>query len=342
MRVGWRDVVAVGCAVGAAVFWGIDLAFWQPLTERSGELVLFSYAENNTYWARDLRFSAVVAIGLAILLAGRGARLSRWAALGVGATWIGADLLLNRADVHGDVAAVVLSVAGAAAALAAALVVRRKTRGDEGERRPLALGAAVSAALAPLVAGIESPTDTEAALTPAAVTLGALLTVLTLGLALAAAPELTAMHRITTGAVLVAAAGGLALARVLEPGSQLGSMMLLGTVQLTAVGLLTGALPRGAMAWLKQLPKLLVPLVLYPALVLFTVLVTAYLVRVPAWFTALGGNVPVNAADSDTLYALTGVVSGLLIGWLLLVIERALVVPERVEAPREAEAVARS
>ncbi|WP_143050035.1 hypothetical protein [Asanoa ishikariensis] len=342
MRVGWRDVVAVGCAVGAAVFWGIDLAFWQPLTERSGELVLFSYAENNTYWARDLRFCAVVAIVLAVLLAGRGGRLARWAALAVGAAWIGADLLLNRSDVRGDVAAVVLSVAAAAAALAAILVVRRRTRGDEPDHRPLVLGAAVSAALAPLVAGIESPTDTEAALTPAAVTLGALLTVLTLGLALAAAPDLETMHRVTTGVVAVAAAGGLTLARVLEPGSQLGSMMLLGTVQLTGVALLTGAVPRGALAWLKQLPKLLVPLVLYPALVLFIVLITAYLVPVPSWFTALGGNVPVNAADSDTLYALTGVVTGLLIGWLFLIMERALVVRQAVDAPRTVAAVAHS
>ncbi|WP_144022719.1 hypothetical protein [Asanoa hainanensis] len=341
MRVGWRDVVAVGCAVGAAVFWGIDLAYWQPLTERSGELVLFSYAENNTYWARDLRLCAVVAIVLAVLLAGRGGRHARWTGLVVGTAWIGADLLLNRSDVRGDVAAVVLSVAAAAAALAAILVVRRR-RGDGPEHRPLVLGAAVSAALAPLVAGIESPTDTEAALTPAAVTLGALLTVLTLGLALAAAPDLETVHWVTTGVVVVAAAGGLTLARVLEPGNQLGSMMLLGTLQLTAVALLTGAVPRGALAWLRQLPKLLVPLVLYPALVLFTVLVTVYLVPVPSWFTALGGNVPVNAADSDTLYALTGVATGLLIGWLLLIMERALAVPSAVEAPRTVEAVAHS
>jgi hypothetical protein len=50
MKSGWRGVAAIACAVGAAVFWAVDLALWQPLAERPGEV-----GENNTYWARDLR-----------------------------------------------------------------------------------------------------------------------------------------------------------------------------------------------------------------------------------------------------------------------------------------------
>jgi hypothetical protein len=341
MRVGWRGVVAIGCAVGAAVFWGINLALWQPATEQSGGVLLFSIAENNTYWARDLRFCAVVAIVSAVLLAGRGGPLARSTGLAVGAGWLGADLVLDRADVGGDATAVVLALAGGLAAAATAVLVVRRTGDADPGRRSLVLSGAIGAALTPLVAGIESPTDTEAALTPAALTLGALLTVLTLALALAAVPGPSTTRWVTTGAVGVVAAGGLALARLLEPGSRLGSMMLLGTALLVAVAVLTGEAPRGATAWLRQLPKLLVLLVLYPALVLFTLLVTVYLVPVPSWFTALAGSVPVNAADSDTLYALVGVATGYLIGWLLLAIDRALAVPRPAPVPED-QALARS
>ncbi len=278
---------------------------------------------------------------LAVLLAGRGGRLARSAALAVGAGWIGADLLLDRADVGGDAAAIVLTVAGGVVAAAVTVLVLRRTGGADPDRRSLVLSGAIGAALTPLVAGIESPTDTEAALTPAALTLGALLTVLTLALALAAVPGPSTTRWVTTGAVGVVAAGGLALTRLLEPGSRLASMMLLGTALLVAVAVLTGEAPRGVTAWLRQLPKLLVLLVLYPALVLFTLLVTVYLVPVPSWFTALAGSVPVNAADSDTLYALVGVATGYVIGWLLLAIDRALSVSKPVPVP-EAEAVAHS
>lgn len=341
MRVGWRGGIAIGCALGAAVFWGINLALWQPSTERSSGLVFFSIAENNTYWARDLRFCAVVAIVLAVLLAGRGGRLSRWAGLAVGAAWIGADLILDRADVGGDAAAAIVAVAGGVAAVAGTGVVLRRTTDAPPHHRALVCGAAIAAALAPLAAGIESPTDTEAALTPAALILGALLAVLASALALAAATGRSVVRLATTGVLAVATVAGLGLTRLLEPGSRLAPMMLLGAVLLAGVAVLTGEPPRGVLAWLRQLPKLLVLLVLYPALVLFTLLVTVYLVPVPSWFTALAGSVPVNAADSDTLYALVGVTTGYLIGWLLLAIDRALVMPAAVAAP-EVEAAVRS
>ncbi|MDG4825541.1 hypothetical protein O7635_27145 [Asanoa sp. WMMD1127] len=316
MRVGWRTAVAIGCALGAAVLWGVDLARWQPVLE-------FGIGQNNTYWARDLRFSAIVAIVLAVLLAGRGTRLSRWAGPAVGIGWIGADLAIDRAGIEGGGVAVALAAAGAAVAVAAAVLVSRRAEGEPG-RRTLTVSAAIAAALTPLVAGIESPTDTEAALTPAAVSLGAVLATLTVALALTTAPRRAYAVAVVVGFVAVV---GLVLCRVLDPGNRLAPMMLLGTALLAGVALLTGDLPRGALEVLRHLPKLLVLLVLYPAVVLFMVLATAYLVPVPAWLTALSGNAPVNAADSDTLYALVGVATGYVIGWLLLAIDRAFVPP---------------
>jgi len=244
MRVGWRGGIAIGAALGAAVFWGINLAVWQRSTEQSSGLVYFSIAENNTYWARDLRFCAIVAIALAMILAGRGGRLSRWAGPAVGAAWIAADLILDRADVGGVAAAAILAVAGGVTAVGATVAVLRRTTDAVPHHRSLVLAAAIAAALAPLAAGMESPTDTEAALTPAALTLGVLLAVLAPALALAAAPVRSAPRVATTGAVAVAAAGGLALTRVLEPGSRLAPMMMLGAVLLAGVAVLTGEIGR--------------------------------------------------------------------------------------------------
>ncbi|HEV7708584.1 MAG TPA: hypothetical protein VGP16_10360, partial [Asanoa sp.] len=208
-------MAAIACAVGAAVFWAVDLALWQPLAERPGEV-----GENNTYWARDLRFSAIVAIALAVLLAGRGDRLSRWAAAAVGAGWIAADLMLNRADLDGGGAAVLLVVSGGLAAAAVTSAVLARAAGEPA-RRPLVLGAAIAASLTPLIAGIESPTDTEAALTPAALTLGALYALLTLALTLTVVRDRSTIRLATAGAVGLVALAVLVLIRSLEPGLQL-------------------------------------------------------------------------------------------------------------------------
>jgi hypothetical protein len=326
MRIDGRGAVAAGCALAAAVLWGLDLALWQPLAERPRDLAS-TFAENNTYWARDLRFCAAVAIGLAVALAGRGGGRSRWVAPAAAAGWIGVDLAVDRAGVDGGTAAVVLAVAGGIAALAVTAIALRGAADGEPRRRPLVVGASIAAALAPLAAGIESPTDTEAALTPAAATLGVVLTVLALALAWTAAPDRSRGRFLVVGVVATGAAVMLVLSRVLAPGTRLTPMMLLGALLLAGVALLTGDLPRAPLPWLQQLPKLLVLLVLYPALVLFTLLFTVYAVPVASWFTALSGSVAVNGADSDTLYALVGILAGGTIGWLLLALDRAFVAP---------------
>ncbi|MEV0720368.1 hypothetical protein [Asanoa sp. NPDC050611] len=326
MRIDGRGAVAVGSALTAAVLWALDVALWQPLAERPGDFA-FVYAENNTYWARDLRFCAVVAIALAICLAGRGAGLSRWVAPVTAAGWIGVDLAVDRAGLEGDAVATVLAVVGGLAAVAVPTVVLRRVGDGRPRRRPLVLGASIAASLAPLAAGMESPTDTEAALTPAAAILGVLFTVLALALAWTAAPDRSRARLVAAGVIVAGAAVTLLLSRVLAPGTRLTPMMLLGALLLAGVALVTGDLPRAPLPWLQQLPKLLVLLVVYPALVLFALLLTAYVVPVASWFTALSGNVPVNAADSDTLYALVGVLAGGTIGWFLLVVDRAFVVP---------------
>ncbi|GIF75061.1 hypothetical protein [Asanoa siamensis] len=337
MRVDWRGFTAMGVALGAAVLWAVDMAYWQPLVDLQGEFA-FDYAENNTYWARDLRFSAIVAIALAIVLAGRGGRLARWLGPATGVAWIATDLLVDRADVAGGGAAAVLAIAGALVAVAVTGLVHLRAGRGEPRLRSLVISAAIAAALTPLVSGTESPTDAEAALTPAAATLGALLAVLTLALAATAAPDRAKVRWTVGGVVALGTVVAIVLCRVLSPSSRLTPMMLLGTLLLVGVALLSSDLPRGPPPWLGQLPKLLVLLVLYPALVLFMLLGTVYAVPVASWFTALSGNLAVNAADSDTLYALIGVITGTVIGWLLLAVNRVLV-PAPAPAPAPAPEV---
>jgi hypothetical protein len=321
MKVGWRGVVAIACAVGAAVFWAVDLALWQPLAERPGEFGEV-YGENNTYWARDLRFSAIVALALGVLLAGRGGRLSRWVALTAGAAWAAADLMLDRADVDGGGAAVVLAVSGAVAATAVTATALLRGAAEPADR-PLVMGAAIAACLAPLVGGIESPTDTETALTPAAMTLGVLFAVLTLALALAATPAPSTGRSVTAAAVAVVAASGLVLVRTLEPGTQIVPMLVLGGLLLGGVALLVNDWPGGRPSWQRQFPQQLILLMLYPALTYFILIVTITVAPIGPWFTALAGNVAINSADSDVLYAVVGCAAGYTIGWLILAINGA-------------------
>jgi membrane protein YqaA with SNARE-associated domain len=359
MGIDWRGVAGVGSALGATVFWAIGLAVLQRLSEPVGP---DAYAENNTYWVRDLRFMAVIVVVLGLLLASGGARAGVKPILALGVAWIAADVVLDRVGVAGAVTAVVLAVVGCVAVLTVALSLARRTQpgdvrgagpgdvrragpGDVRRVRPgdvrgvrpgddirrvagrdrvvLLVAAAVGAALAPLAAGIESPTDTESALTPSAVIVGALLVVTTVGAALSLAPAGSTGCRIGAGTLAaLGGAGVVAVAPVAPPG-QLVPMMLLATVLLGGVSLLASALPGRRPRWRRQVPVFLAVLVGYPVLTMFWLLLTVFGVPVGAWLTALAGSAEVNAADSDTLYALIGLATGLLLGGLLTLAARA-------------------
>jgi hypothetical protein len=217
---------------------------------------------------------------------------------------------------------VLLVVSGglAAAAVTSAVLVRAA---GEPARRPLVLGAAIAASLTPLIAGIESPTDTEAALTPAALTLGALYALLTLALTLTVVRDRSTIRLATAGAVGLVALAVLVLIRSLEPGLQLMPMVLLGAVLLGGVGLLVADWPDGRPSWRRWLPQQLVLILVYPTVTFFFLILTITIAPIAGWFTALAGNVAVNSADSDTLYAVTGCAAGYAIGWLILAINGA-------------------
>jgi hypothetical protein len=97
-------------------------------------------------------------------------------------------------------------------------------------RVPLLYMACVGATLAPLAAAAESPTDTEAGLTPAAAATAGLLVLVALGCALAAGPAVSRRRALAAGAVAVVAGATVTIMRIQQPGTRSGTVVLLGPV----------------------------------------------------------------------------------------------------------------
>jgi hypothetical protein len=113
----------------------------QPSTEPVGPGAI---AENNTYWVRDLRFSAIIVLVLGLILAFRGHGARSGLSIAAGAGWLVADLALDRADVAGGEAAALLAVAGCAVVVTLSLLPGRGA--GRRDRRVLIGAASVGAA----------------------------------------------------------------------------------------------------------------------------------------------------------------------------------------------------
>ncbi|MEU7614591.1 hypothetical protein AB0B27_00530 [Micromonospora rifamycinica] len=195
-RPGGRLAAAgTGLAALAVLLWSVGMTAWQPLTEPVGP-----WSERlpgaHTYWARDLRFLALIAVVSGLLLAGGGRRPWILPAVLLGGGALAADVAVDRADLTGPGATALLVAAGwLAVGITATLGVRRDAApGREravaaGRDRAVAAGLPVVTAVSALVAVLtRSPTDREPELGPAALVTGLLLLALTVAGALAAAP----------------------------------------------------------------------------------------------------------------------------------------------------------
>lgn len=312
MSVRWSVVAGLSGAGAGVVVWASNLTLVQGLTEPA-EPWHDEWASNNTYWARDLRWMALVAVVAGLVLALRGDR-RRSAGAGLAVLGlIGVDLVLDRLDLAGRPGAGWLSAAACALILVAWLFARR---GAAPDRVPLILAASVAAATAPLAAGIESPTDTEPALTPLALVTGCLLVAVAVACAVAAAPDRSPARLAAAGALAVVGGGAVALQRIAEPGQPGLLLLLLGGFLLAGVAAVICPWRRGTTTASAVL------VVGYPVLLLLTIMVTGFMVPVASVFTAAAGNPPVNAADTDLLLTLVGVLPGLVLGGLLAVVSR--------------------
>ncbi|MEU1398718.1 hypothetical protein ABZ403_21990 [Micromonospora zamorensis] len=321
-------------SAAAAVLWAFGVTVLQPLTEPIGP-----WSErlpgNNAYWARDLRFMAIVAVALGLVLAGRGhLRWSRSAVL-LGGCWVAADVAIDRVDPIGVRATVLLAVGGCAVlgALAATLWWRERgalsAQGGEApsaaersapsaaERRTLTGAACVAGVLTLVAAGIESPTDREPELNQGALATAALLVVLAVGAALAAAPARSRARVGLAAGLAVAALVGVVLVRAVAPGTRLLPEAALGAVLLTGVTVLAWDWPGGRPLWRHHALAALAALLGPVAFLLVTAILMVILLPIGTTFTALAGNSPINTADSDLLVSLCGLLSGLAMALLL-------------------------
>ncbi|MEU7917395.1 hypothetical protein [Micromonospora zamorensis] len=329
-------------SAAAVVLWAYGVTVLQPLTEPIGPWSE-NLPGNNAYWARDLRFMAIMAVAVGLVLAGRGhLRWSRSAVL-LGGCWVAADVAIDRVDPIGVRATVLLAVGGCAVlgALAATLWRRERrapsAQGGEApeaaergapsavergapsaaERKTLTGAACVAGVLTLVAAGIESPTDREPELNQGALATAALLVVLAVGAALAAAPARTRARVGLAAGLAVAALVGVGLVRAVGPGTRLLPETALGAVLLTGVTLLAWDWPGGRPIWRHHALAALAAVLGPVAFLLATAILMMILLPIGATFTELAGNSPINAADSDLLVSLCGLLSGLAMALLL-------------------------
>ncbi|MBW4705080.1 hypothetical protein [Micromonospora sp. RL09-050-HVF-A] len=313
--------VGTGLAGVAVVCWAVGMTRWQPLTEPVGP-----WSERlpgaHTYWARDLRFLALVAVVSGLVLAGGGRRSWALPAVLLGGAALVADVAVDRADPTGPGATALLVAGGwLAVASTAALGVRRDAStgvdgpihraGVAGRDRRVLTGMAGVTAVSALVAVLtRSPTGREPALGPATLVTGLLLLTLTVAGALAAAPDRDrARITLAVGSAVVGGIG-LPLVRLVGPGDRLVAAALLGAVLLVGVTLLVRPWPGGRPAWWWHARFVPFALVVPSALLFVAVLVSAAL-SVGAPWTALAGNSPIAGGDRDVLPALAGLLAGL-------------------------------
>jgi hypothetical protein len=318
MSSAWTRATGLAVAWAATALWLVNLVAWQPGTER------VESAENNTYWARDLRWATITAAVVGVVWAVRGARRRSALAAAGGVGWLVVDALLDRLDVGTAFG----WAAGTVTLLAAVAAGRHRSVPDPARAAPtpgrgsLLVAACVAASLAPAAAATESPTDTETALTAGSVASAVLLVVAAFGAALAAssgtdvvaAPGARRRRAVAAVLLAVAAIGLVVAVRVVGPTHAMLPAWLLGVEALTGVWVVGRVRPMaGAAARGVALAALAFTLAL-PALETVAFLMLGYTTPIAAAFTALAGNPPVNSSDTDAVLSVPAAVAGLVIG----------------------------
>ncbi|MGC4867428.1 hypothetical protein ACLQ3B_18590 [Micromonospora sp. DT53] len=325
-----RSARPVGLLLSAAAvaLWAYGMTTWQPLTEPLGP-----WSEhlpgNNSYWARDLRFMAIMAVPTGLVLAGRGQ--VRWSgpAVVLGGCWVAADVAIDRADLIGVDATVRLAVAGyAVLGLVAAILLwweraappasdpdtysaGERGRPSAADRRVLTGAACVAGVLTLVAAGMESPTDREPELNQGALATAALLVALAVGAALTAAPARSRARVGLAAGLIVVALLGVGWVRAVAPGERLLPEAALGAVLLTGVTLLAWDWPGGRPIWWHHALVALIALVGPVVFLVATAITMMTILPIGATLTELAGNSPISTADSDLLISLAGLLSGL-------------------------------
>nr|WP_221379595.1 hypothetical protein [Actinoplanes polyasparticus] len=146
---GVRLGVAVLVGWAGAWLWAYGIAVLQPLCEPGSPF--WELAENNSYWARDVRWAAVLAVSAVLAAVSRRSWL-----IAVAVPWLAADIVLDRID-PGRPALLPATLIAGVAVTAVAIPAALRPPG-----RPLALWIPLACLFtASTIVALESPSDAE-------------------------------------------------------------------------------------------------------------------------------------------------------------------------------------
>ncbi|MEU4421689.1 hypothetical protein AB0F81_13780 [Actinoplanes sp. NPDC024001] len=316
---GAAQLSSLALAAASAAIWAVGVTVLQPLSENIDPGLM---VEDHRYWTRELRFGALMALVLVLIVLARGGRRATGAVLAGGCAWLAADVVLDRMDhVSGTAqlaigAAAVALLCGAAASAtpvcgAAASAARAEPRPDA--LLTVATIAAVGSGLATLT---DSPTGTEPELRAGSAVVGSLLAlVAVLAAAQAAGPVSRSRARTVIPAGVLAAAVPLLL-RYASPRVSGGVFLAVFAFTVLLVVIVVAlARPQPRSQWRCPAAAVIATgalTVMFPPLMIFSALL-----QTGEPFTALAGNPPVDEAEVDALVVLLAVPIGLVLGSVL-------------------------
>jgi hypothetical protein len=307
-------VAGLGVAMSAAIAWVFGMVVWEPVSEPARPWTLDTFGENNTYWARDLRWALIMTAVAGVIVAVGGSRRRSLIAVAGGVVWLVVDALCVRIAHGHAVASIVIAAVFVLAALWLALYP-----GASPGRGWLVVATYVCAVLVPTAAGMESPTDSERDLfVGGAVTAVIALLAMVAG-ALAAAPSGTS-RRAAAAVVVTLVAGGLIGLERADDGSFLRAATL-GLISLAGAWALTRPRPK-----LRELHIYSGVFIGIGALALGAVFVVVLCSDAGAplgqLFTWIAGAPPINDSDTDMIESSVSATMGILFGLAAALSER--------------------
>jgi hypothetical protein len=313
-------LAGLGVTASAAIAWVFGMVVWEPVSEPARPWTSAVVGENNTYWARDLRWALIMAAVTGVIVAVGGSRCRSWVAVAGGVVWLFVDALCVRLA-HGQaVPPVVIAAMFLVAASWLALYP-----GARPARGWLVVAAYVCAALVPAAAAMQSPDDTEHDLLVGGAVTAVIVLLAMIAAALAAAPTRT--KRRATAAVGVALAVGALIGPVRADDGSVARSMTLTVVSLAGVWALTRPRPKR-----RELPAYILLFigigVLAFVAVLIGLLATDLGAPVGRLFTWIAGVPAINDSDTDMIVSSVSAMMGFLFGLTAVRSERRRPAPE--------------
>ncbi|MGH8880270.1 MAG: hypothetical protein ACRD0P_23440 [Stackebrandtia sp.] len=301
MSIRIRVIAGLTVAALAALWWIVAMAVQQAAEP-------FTYAENNTYWLRDVRWLAGLAIAVALVWTFRGDRFMTGVAAAVFAAAIAMDIVVDR-----------LNTAAAGAVVLLLLTAWFAGRGREirPSRSMSAMASGFAIAGSATAAAMQSPTDLEWSLNPSAVLLCLVLAMCALGCGMDAAGGGTRYGHVVAAATLVVGSGVLIAARMESPKFTWPAVGLMAVLFVGATMILLGE----TSPWSLRIGLGLLNCAVAMFALLFFTLVSISM-QPGAPFTTWAGN-PGIGGDEDVSMALVALASGVLLGGMFT-LERIL------------------